>query len=65
MAYRIDSDLCTSCEACAPPVCPNDAISVEKSTFVIDESKCSECEGHYDMPQCVEVCPIEDCIVPV
>jgi ferredoxin len=24
-------------------------------------SKCTECVGHYDEPQCVEVCPV-DCI---
>ncbi|MGB2180801.1 MAG: ferredoxin, partial [Pseudomonadales bacterium] len=26
-----------------------------------DPNKCTECVGHYDEPQCVEVCPV-DCI---
>jgi len=28
---------------------------------VIDPNKCTECVGHYDEPQCVQVCPV-DCI---
>lgn len=29
--------------------------------YEIDPNKCTECVGHYDEPQCVEVCPV-DCI---
>lgn len=29
--------------------------------YEIDWEKCTECVGHYDEPQCVEVCPV-DCI---
>lgn len=29
--------------------------------YEIDWKKCTECVGHYDEPQCVEVCPV-DCI---
>ena len=29
--------------------------------YEIDHTKCTECVGHYDEPQCVEVCPV-DCI---
>ncbi|MDP1997301.1 MAG: ferredoxin, partial [Gallionella sp.] len=29
--------------------------------YIIDPDKCTECVGHYDTPQCVEVCPV-DCI---
>ena len=28
---------------------------------MIDPAKCTECVGHFDTPQCVEVCPV-DCI---
>jgi ferredoxin len=28
---------------------------------VIDPAKCTECVGHFDTPQCREVCPV-DCI---
>ena len=27
--------------------------------YVIDPVKCTECVGHFDTPQCVEVCPVE------
>ena len=29
--------------------------------YVIEASKCTECVGHFDVPQCREVCPV-DCI---
>jgi ferredoxin len=32
--------------------------------FAIDPKKCTECEGHFDSPQCVAVCPVDGCIVP-
>lgn len=27
--------------------------------YEIAPSKCTECVGHFDVPQCVEVCPVE------
>ena len=30
--------------------------------FIIDPDRCTECVGHYEEPQCVEVCPV-DCII--
>jgi ferredoxin len=27
--------------------------------YEIDPMKCTECVGHFDLPQCVEVCPVE------
>ena len=29
--------------------------------YVIDPRRCTECVGHFDKPQCQEVCPV-DCI---
>jgi ferredoxin len=29
--------------------------------YVIDAARCTECVGHFDKPQCQEVCPV-DCI---
>jgi ferredoxin len=29
---------------------------------VIEPALCTECIGHYDQPQCIEVCPVE-CII--
>ena len=54
------TDECINCDVCEPE-CPNDAISQGDSIYVIEPSKCTECVGHYDTPQCVEVCPV-DCI---
>jgi ferredoxin len=27
--------------------------------YVIDPKKCTECVGHFDEPQCQQVCPVE------
>ena len=59
MALMI-TDECINCDVCEPE-CPNDAISQGDSIYVIDPNKCTQCVGHYDTPQCVEVCPV-DCI---
>ena len=40
---------------------PKRAISQGEEIYVIDPAKCTECVGHYDEPQCVQVCPV-DCI---
>ena len=60
MAMKITDD-CIACDACVAE-CPVEAISEAADIYVIDPEKCVECEGHYDSPQCVEVCPV-DCIV--
>jgi ferredoxin len=60
MAMKILDD-CISCGACEPG-CPVEAISESDVIFVVDAGVCVECEGHYDSPQCVDVCPV-DCIV--
>jgi len=54
------TDECINCDVCEPE-CPNDAISQGEEIYVIDVSHCTECVGHFDEPQCVEVCPV-DCI---
>lgn len=56
----IITDECINCDVCEPE-CPNEAISQGEEIYVIDPSKCTECVGHYDEPQCVQVCPV-DCI---
>jgi ferredoxin len=56
----IITDECINCDVCEPE-CPNNAISQGTEIYVIDQSKCTECVGHFDKPQCVEVCPV-DCI---
>ena len=59
MALMI-TDQCINCDVCEPE-CPNGAISAGPEIYVIDPRKCTECVGHFDTPQCVEVCPV-DCI---
>jgi ferredoxin len=44
------------------PECPNEAIYQGEEIYEIDPSRCTECVGHYEVPQCVEVCPV-DCIL--
>ncbi|HYC38113.1 MAG TPA: YfhL family 4Fe-4S dicluster ferredoxin [Usitatibacter sp.] len=59
MALKI-TDQCINCDVCEPE-CPNDAISLGPEIYVIDATRCTECVGHFDVPQCREVCPV-DCI---
>ena len=59
MALKI-TDQCINCDVCEPE-CPNDAISMGPEIYVIDFHRCTECVGHFEAPQCVEVCPV-DCI---
>ena len=54
------TDQCINCDVCEPE-CPNGAISMGPEIYVIDASRCTECVGHFDAPQCREVCPV-DCI---
>jgi len=59
MALKI-IDTCINCDVCEPE-CPNHAISQGPEIYVIDPDLCTECVGHFDKPQCREVCPV-DCI---
>jgi ferredoxin len=59
MALKI-TDACINCDVCEPE-CPNGAISAGIEIYVIDPGRCTECVGHFDAPQCREVCPV-DCI---
>lgn len=59
MALMI-TDECINCDVCEPE-CPNGAIYQGEEIYVIDPGLCTECVGHFDTPQCQEVCPI-NCI---
>lgn len=59
MALKITEE-CINCDVCEPE-CPNGAISMGEEIYIIEPGLCTECIGHFDLPQCVEVCPI-DCI---
>ena len=59
MALKI-TDACINCDVCEP-VCPNEAIYAGPVIFEIDPSRCTECVGHFDTPQCRDICPV-DCI---
>jgi ferredoxin len=57
MALKI-LDTCVNCDVCEP-VCPNQAIALGAVIYEIAPERCTECVGHFDAPQCVEVCPVE------
>lgn len=59
MALMI-TDECINCDVCEPE-CPNGAIYQGEEIYEIDPEKCTECVGHFDEPQCQQVCPV-DCI---
>lgn len=59
MALKITEE-CINCDVCEP-VCPNEAISAGDDIYMINPALCTECVGHYDTPQCVDICPV-DCI---
>ena len=59
MALMI-TDECINCDVCEPE-CPNEAISQGEEIYQIDPSRCTECVGHHDEPQCRRLCPV-DCI---
>ncbi|MCF8191475.1 MAG: YfhL family 4Fe-4S dicluster ferredoxin [Burkholderiales bacterium] len=60
MALLITDD-CINCDVCEP-ACPNSAISQGQDIYEIAPQRCTECVGHFDEPQCVEVCPVS-CII--
>ncbi len=59
MALMITEE-CINCDVCEPE-CPNQAIYQGPEIYQIDPNRCTECIGHFDEPQCVQVCPV-DCI---
>ena len=56
MALMI-TDECINCDVCEPE-CPNEAISMGEEIYQIDPQRCTECVGHFDEPQCVQLCPV-------
>ena len=59
MALKITEE-CINCDVCEPE-CPNEAIYQGEVIYEIDPNRCTECVGHFDEPQCRQVCPV-DCI---
>jgi len=57
MSLKITEE-CINCDVCEPE-CPNQAISMGETIYVIDPDRCTQCVGHFDEPQCVQVCPVE------
>lgn len=54
------TDECINCDVCEPE-CPNEAIFMGPEIYQIRPERCTECVGHFDEPQCVQVCPV-NCI---
>jgi ferredoxin len=51
------TDDCINCDVCEP-ACQNDAISMGELIYQINPDKCTECVGHFDEPQCQQLCPV-------
>ena len=51
------TDECINCDVCEPE-CPDEAISMGAEIYQIDPHRCTECVGHFDEPQCVQLCPV-------
>ena len=60
MALMI-TDECINCDVCEME-CPNDAIHMGEIRYEINPAQCTECVGHYETPQCRQLCPVE-CII--
>ena len=56
MALMITNE-CTNCDVCEP-ACTNQAIYAGEEIYEIDPAKCTECVGHFEVPQCQLVCPV-------
>ena len=59
MALKITLE-CINCDVCEP-VCPNQAIYMGNEIYEIASDLCTECVGHFEVPQCQLFCPV-DCI---
>jgi ferredoxin len=55
------TDECINCDVCEPE-CPNGAITQGENIYLINRDLCTECVGHFETSQCVDVCPV-DCII--
>ena len=55
------TDECINCDVCEPE-CPNGAIAQGAEIYEIEAGLCTECVGHFEESQCIEVCPV-DCIL--
>ncbi|GAB7563479.1 YfhL family 4Fe-4S dicluster ferredoxin [Methylobacillus methanolivorans] len=56
MALMI-TDECINCDVCEPE-CPNGAIYQGQEIYEINPNLCTECVGHFNNPQCQDVCPV-------
>jgi ferredoxin len=55
---------CINCGMCEPE-CPHGAISMGEEIYLIDPELCTECAEEDGECACIEVCPVDDIIVPV
>jgi len=63
VALKIVRDICTACGDCEP-LCPTNSITPFKGVYQINAETCTECEDEFDMPQCLDACMEDGCIVP-
>ncbi len=62
MSYTI-TDQCINCSRCRN-ACPTGAITLQDNVFLIDATRCNDCQGYYGTPQCASVCPTNSACLP-
>lgn len=61
MSYTI-IESCVNCWACES-LCPSEAIYEAQPHFLIDTTKCTQCDGEFMVAQCAAICPVEGAIL--
>ena len=51
--------LAATASQCVPP---SPSIP-HKGLFAINADTCTECEGEYEVPQCQDVCEVDNCVL--
>lgn len=49
---------CISCDSCRVE-CPTNAIKEGDPIYYINTSFCIKCSGYFEIPRCIQVCPVD------
>lgn len=60
---RTNASVVTAASSDNPASSHQPARQVPVVSYLVAADKCTECVGAFDAPKCVEVCPVDGCIV--